>query len=36
LQENLMIQRINHRNMLEEIRIDELNKGELMKDRLNT
>jgi hypothetical protein len=31
LQENLMIQRINHRNMLEEIRIEDINRREFMK-----
>jgi hypothetical protein len=29
--EDVMIRRLNHRNMLEEIRIDELNKEELFK-----
>ncbi|MDR1471672.1 MAG: hypothetical protein LBS75_04035 [Synergistaceae bacterium] len=29
--ENIMIQRINHRNLLEERRVDELNRRELLK-----
>lgn len=33
INESIMIQRINHRNMLEEIRVDELNRDEMQKAR---
>ena len=32
INENILLERINHRNMLEEIRIRELNRSELLKD----
>ena len=32
MSENILIERINHRNMLEEIRVRELNRDELLKD----
>ena len=35
INENILIERINHRNMLEEIRIRELNRRELFKEALN-
>jgi hypothetical protein len=32
MSENILIERINHRNMLEEIRVRELNRDEILKD----
>jgi hypothetical protein len=32
INENILIERINHRNMLEEIRVRELNRDEILKD----
>ena len=34
INENILIERINHRNMLEEIRIREFNRGEIFKEAL--